>query len=789
MSSSSKLMSNSSHPIRHLDQAGAVDEETFSRSFEDVPAVRFSSPKELEEELKKIKEGLLEHGNSDWQKRVTVLKRIRSLVIAGAHESKEFQDFLKLCELYFISCVKDLRSQVVREACVTISYLSLRLGIKSARFCETLLPILINLIPNSAKIMSSSAIVAIRFILANTRSPRLIPIIISNMGSKSREIRKSCCEFLDQMLHTWSTPSLEKHALSLQDAIKKGISDADPEARQFARKAFWGFADHFKRHADSILQSLDPGKQRVLHEEHQTIRPTENGKCSTEQSKVDGPSVSSIPATRAKQPTLSSRKATPVTISQPIPSSTAKKLVRSSSSLSGDYYARAKVVPSWSSTASAQLTPNTHSSMKKAVNADDGKLGQILSKPNSSSENMIKMKSNQISQSLEAKKQKASQIEASTKKPSESAPHINGNAKACSTPSPSLILSSRTRPGLPPNVSARKPSAHVTDSSKKLIRSSSSLSSDSYNRHKHIPSSSATLERTKPSRPEPTKTEVFDDDPEARRFARKALYSSADHFKKRTDSILQSIDNILKSLEPSTPKVKQEITQKKPSENGTRPNNLSTSHHNGHLNGLTRMDCSSLLSTRNKQSVPFHISSNRKPLTSNNSDSSKKLVRSSSSMSSEYTSRPLPSSNWSSRTLDRNTSNLHEAVKREIKDVDIETSQLTRQAFLDFADHFQRQTQSILESFEPEKPRLSNEDKFAEKNIQSSYAINDLNRQGKEFPKIDSTCANSPKVSSRLPISSADESSLQLLNNSDLLTSKFFEPVKQASTVYDKYLL
>ena len=45
-----------------------------------------------------------------------------------------------------------------------------------------------------------------------------------------------CCEFLNQLLHTWPTHILEKHIAILQEAIKKGISDADSEARSFARK-------------------------------------------------------------------------------------------------------------------------------------------------------------------------------------------------------------------------------------------------------------------------------------------------------------------------------------------------------------------------------------------------------------------------------------------------------------------------------------------------------------------------------------------------------------------------
>ena len=132
------------------------------------------------------------------------------------------------------------------------------------RFLEALMQNIINLIPNSAKVMSSSGIVCMRFIIQNTYSARFIPILISNLSSKSRDIRRHGFEFIQQVLHTWPTHALEKHKELIQEGIKKGISDADPDARVFARKAYWGFADHFKDQADTLLNSLDNNHRRML---------------------------------------------------------------------------------------------------------------------------------------------------------------------------------------------------------------------------------------------------------------------------------------------------------------------------------------------------------------------------------------------------------------------------------------------------------------------------------------------------------------------------------------------
>ena len=152
----------------------------------------------------------------------------------------------------------------MREACITIGYMSQQLRHRVDRFLEALMQNIINLIPNSAKIMSSSGIVCMRFIIQNTYSARFIPILTSNISSKSREIRRHCCEFIQQLLIAWPTHALEKHKDILQESIKKGISDADPDARGFARKAYWGFADHFKDQAEILLNSIDPNHRRMI---------------------------------------------------------------------------------------------------------------------------------------------------------------------------------------------------------------------------------------------------------------------------------------------------------------------------------------------------------------------------------------------------------------------------------------------------------------------------------------------------------------------------------------------
>uniref|UniRef100_A0AAY4CT30 TOG domain-containing protein n=1 Tax=Denticeps clupeoides TaxID=299321 RepID=A0AAY4CT30_9TELE len=234
--------------------AGAVDEEDFIRAFEDVPAVQIYSSRELEESMNKIRE-VLSDDRHDWEHRVAALKKVRSLLLSGAADYEGFSQQLRQMEAPFKLSAKDLRSQVVREACITLGHLSSVLGNRFDHGAESIMPTLLNLVPNSAKVMATSGVAAIRLILRHTHFPRLIPIITSNCTSKSvAVIAEDLIYLCTQMVHV----------AVLTETIKKGVHDADSEARSVARKCYWGFHGHFSKEAEQLFQTLELTYQKAL---------------------------------------------------------------------------------------------------------------------------------------------------------------------------------------------------------------------------------------------------------------------------------------------------------------------------------------------------------------------------------------------------------------------------------------------------------------------------------------------------------------------------------------------
>ncbi|XP_068059051.1 CLIP-associating protein 2 isoform X47 [Anomalospiza imberbis] len=364
--------------------AGAVDEDDFIKAFTDVPTVQIYSSRELEETLNKIRE-ILSDDKHDWDQRTNALKKVRSLLVAGAAQYDGFFQHLRLLDGAFKLSAKDLRSQVVREACITVAHLSTVLGNKFDHGAEAIVPTLFNLVPNSAKVMATSGCAAIRFIIRHTHVPRLIPLITSNCTSKSVAVRRRSFEFLDLLLQEWQTHSLERHAAVLVETIKKGIHDADAEARVEARKAYLGLRNHFPSEAETLYNSLEPPYQRSL----QTYLKNSGSIASLPQS-----DRSSSSSQESLNRPLSSKwsAASPASLAGRVPGSSKGvpspgTLQRSRSDIDVNAAAGAKARHAAGQTAgagrlsAAGLPPGSYASLEDTSDKMDGRIRSKLSTP------------------------------------------------------------------------------------------------------------------------------------------------------------------------------------------------------------------------------------------------------------------------------------------------------------------------------------------------------------------------------------------------------------------------
>ncbi|XP_061787356.1 CLIP-associating protein 2 isoform X6 [Nerophis lumbriciformis] len=361
------------------ESAGGVDEYDFIKAFTDVPVVQIYSSRDLEDNLNKIRE-ICSDDKHDWDQRAIALKKIRSLLVAGATTYDCFYQHLRLLDGAFKLSAKDLRSQVVREACITVAHLSSVLGNKFDHGAEAIVPVLFNLIPNCAKVMSTSGVSAIRIIIRHTHVPRLIPLITSNCTTKSVSVRRRCFDFLDLLLQEWQTHSLERHTAVLVESIKKGIRDADSEARVEARKAYWGLRNHFPAETDALYNSLEPSYQKTLQSCLKSSGsvaslPQSDRSSSSSQESLNRPLTSKWSAAPGRVPTGSKGGVT------------SASLQRSRSDVDVNAATVAKQRHVGQAKGAARMCPGSYSSLDDASDKTDGRMRakQPLSTPSSMS--------------------------------------------------------------------------------------------------------------------------------------------------------------------------------------------------------------------------------------------------------------------------------------------------------------------------------------------------------------------------------------------------------------------
>jgi CLIP-associating protein 1/2 len=169
---------------------GGVEEEDFLKAFSDTPAVTIYTSHDLDKIMSRVQTTLTD-ASKPWEQRVAALKEIRGVIAVEKLDRHQLLSHLKNMQDAFLTSLKDLRSSITREACVTLSYITTVFGVEFAGVAESMMSQLIPLLPNSAKIMATSASVCIKFIVKNSPSHRLLnPIAQVGFSSKSAVVRK-----------------------------------------------------------------------------------------------------------------------------------------------------------------------------------------------------------------------------------------------------------------------------------------------------------------------------------------------------------------------------------------------------------------------------------------------------------------------------------------------------------------------------------------------------------------------------------------------------------------------
>ena len=221
---------------------------------------------DLPREIEAINETLQDVRNGDWKKRLNAIRRLRGLTYGGVTDFSTFTSEFSRLKDAISKQVVDLRSTIVKEACILLNLLAKTLGSRFELFSDYFVPILLKSTVVTVQVISDSVNNCIRTLIIHGKLNKGVSLLTERICDSKTHVtmRGRCAEYLVLVLQHVDYSILSKTMDELTKAIKASVTDASAAARQAGRQAFVIFKDSFPERANRLFMELDPSTQKKL---------------------------------------------------------------------------------------------------------------------------------------------------------------------------------------------------------------------------------------------------------------------------------------------------------------------------------------------------------------------------------------------------------------------------------------------------------------------------------------------------------------------------------------------
>eukprot|EP00756_Hemistasia_phaeocysticola_P024211 Hpha_TRINITY_DN15934_c1_g6::TRINITY_DN15934_c1_g6_i1::g.73653::m.73653 len=177
--------------------------------------------------------------SSPWGDRIEALQRLQRIMRGGAGTQPEVASAFSALMGPLTACVRDLRSQVVREACAAVQVLcAYTPAAQWAPFTGTVLKSLQHQFPCAKHVMADSANEAARFLVQTNRVDASgVKVLCDGAEHRSKSTRARSLEHIFRLVRQEFGRGWEKVKERVLSVVVKGLGDADPTVRAMARLA------------------------------------------------------------------------------------------------------------------------------------------------------------------------------------------------------------------------------------------------------------------------------------------------------------------------------------------------------------------------------------------------------------------------------------------------------------------------------------------------------------------------------------------------------------------------
>lgn len=236
----------------------------FENAGSDVDPIEISSETEAENEISDL-ERKLDKG-VDWDEQQNAIIRLMGLINGGALQYEIFYKGLNRIALELIQTALDLRSALVKNACLCIAQIAMRVGQEIDLIGDFITP-LIARVSHGTQIIAESSFYAIITIAKYCPSRRVMLSIFDISKSKGSAMKDCAAEALKLAIIRWNVDILAKYSKQIEETLSRLITDANSSVRQKARESLLALQDCLPKSADAVLAKCDARTKKAISEE------------------------------------------------------------------------------------------------------------------------------------------------------------------------------------------------------------------------------------------------------------------------------------------------------------------------------------------------------------------------------------------------------------------------------------------------------------------------------------------------------------------------------------------
>ncbi|KAI1821946.1 clasp N terminal-domain-containing protein [Xylaria intraflava] len=210
----------------------------------------------------------------NWMKREESMTKLRRLIAGNA--ATDFSElFISGCRSLLdgiIKAVNSLRTSLSKEGCALVQDLAVTFGPGIDPMVELLMQTFVKLCAATKKISSQMANAAVDILVAKTTyTVRLMQHLWAASQDKNVQPRIYATGWLKTLLkkearhknHLEHSGGLEL----IENCIKKGLNDPNPNVREKMRSTYWVFAGIWPSRAETIMDGLESTAQKLLRKD------------------------------------------------------------------------------------------------------------------------------------------------------------------------------------------------------------------------------------------------------------------------------------------------------------------------------------------------------------------------------------------------------------------------------------------------------------------------------------------------------------------------------------------